>query len=107
MVFGHVPKEKNGGEPAVILDSLHMIGRKLPGAAVEIAVSRHSPLHGVPPSWQFKPRPESDSGEQPAWMLRHVTLRFNRDVRGPLVLGRMRYFGLGLMQPMEERAWQD
>lgn len=96
MVFGHVPKERKGGEPAVILDSLRMIGIDA-SAVVEIAVGRHSPLHGVPPSWHFQPRGEK-------WMLRHVTLRFNRPVRGPLVLGRMRHFGLGLMRPMEERT---
>jgi CRISPR-associated protein Csb2 len=105
MVFGHVPKEKNGGEPAAILESLRMIGRDLPDTVVELAVGRHSPLHGAAPSWQFKPRPDGATGEPAAWMLRHVTLRFNQDVRGPLVLGRMRYFGLGLMRPMEERAW--
>jgi CRISPR-associated protein Csb2 len=105
MLLGHIPKEKNGGEPAVILDSLRMIGID-PDAVVEIAVGRHSPLHGVSPSWQFKPKPEDDSGESPAWMLRHITLRFNQSVRGPIVLGRMRYFGLGLMRPMEEPTWQ-
>jgi CRISPR-associated protein Csb2 len=105
MVFGHVPKAKRGGEPGVILDSLRMIGIE-PETVDEIAVGRHSPLFGVPPSWQFKPHPASALGEQGAWMLRHVTLRFNQDVRGPIILGRMRYFGLGLMRPMEEWAWQ-
>ncbi len=105
MVFGHVPKKKKGGEPAVILDSLRMIGPDLPGTVVEIAVGRHSPLHGALPSWHFQPR-QGTAGEPAAWMLRHVTLRFNQNVRGPLVLGRMRYFGLGLMRPMKERAWQ-
>jgi len=105
MVCGHVPKEKKGGEPAVIVDSVRMIGIDT-GAVVEIAVGRHSPLHGAPPSWRFKPRPESASGEQTAWMLRHVTLRFNQEVHGPIILGRMRYFGLGLMRPMEEPTWQ-
>jgi CRISPR-associated protein Csb2 len=103
MVFGHVPKKKKGGEPAVILDSLRMIGIDA-SAVVEIAVGGHSPLHGAPPSWQFKPQGESTTGERAAWMLRHVTLRFDREVGGPLVLGRMRHFGLGLMRPMEERT---
>lgn len=103
MVFGHIPKEKKGGEPAVILDSLRMIGIDA-NAAAEIAVSRYSPLHGVPPSWQFKPRADGTTGEPAAWMLCHVTLWFDRQVRGPLVLGRMRHFGLGLMRPMEERT---
>jgi CRISPR-associated protein Csb2 len=95
IVFGHVPKEKKGGEPAVILESLHMLGVGA-SAVEEIAVSKHSPLQGAPPSWHFQS--SSEKG-----MLRHVTLRFDRAVRGPLVLGRLRYFGLGLMRPLEEQ----
>ncbi len=101
MVFGHFPKAKNGGEVKVILDSLDMVGIK-PGWVVEIAVGRHSPLYGVPPSWCFKPGRGGESSEQALRRIRHVTLQFNRPVRGPIMLGVMRYFGLGLMQPLEE-----
>jgi len=101
MAFGHFPKPKNGGEPQVILDSLEMVGVD-PQHVVEIAVSRHSPLHGVPPSWHFKSRRGSNTKNDPRRMLRHVTLRFDRPVRGPIVLGCKRYFGLGLMRPLEE-----
>ena len=34
--------------------------------------------------------------------IRHVTIRFEHHVAGPLVLGALRYFGLGLMRPLEE-----
>jgi CRISPR-associated protein Csb2 len=102
MVFDRLPKEKNGGEPAVILESLRRVGID-PEAVVEIAVGRHAPWHGAPPSWQFKPQTEHPSVRQGGWMLRHVTLRFDRDVRGPILLGRLRYFGLGLMRPMEQQ----
>ncbi len=101
MVYGHFPKPKNGGEPRLIVDSLEMVGID-PQHVVEIAVSRHSPLHGVPPSWCFKSLRTSKSKSNPRRMLRHVTLRFDRPIRGPIVLGCKRYFGLGLMRPMEE-----
>lgn len=102
MAFGHFPKPKSGGEPQVILDSLAMVGVD-PQHVVEIAVSRHSPLHGVPPSWCFKSLRDSKTKGDPRRMLRHVTLRFDRPIRGPVVLGCKRYFGLGLMRPLEER----
>jgi CRISPR-associated protein Csb2 len=101
MVFGHFPKQKKGGEAKVVLDSVEMIGID-PGSVVQIAVDRHSPLYGAPPSWCFKTRKEAGGINQaPSWV-RHVTLYFDRPVRGPLVLGSLRYFGLGLMRPMEE-----
>jgi len=103
MMFGRVPKDKQGGEPAVILASLGMIGVD-PDSVLEIAVGRHSPLNGVPPSWEFNPRLQGAFGQSQPWMLRHVTVRFNQQVYGPLILGRMRYFGLGLMRPWEEPA---
>lgn len=101
MVFGHFPKPNKGGEAKVVLESLHMIGID-PKSAVEIAVDRHSPLHGAVPSWFFKILGDNGrTGHQPAW-IRHVTVRFERAVRGPILLGSMRYFGLGLMRPIEE-----
>jgi CRISPR-associated protein Csb2 len=99
MVFGHFPKPSKGGEPQVILDSLRMIDVE-PDRVVEIAVGHHSPLQGTLPSWDFKARQIGrERGEAPPWG-RHVTVRFDRAVRGPIVLGRMRYFGLGLMRPL-------
>jgi CRISPR-associated protein Csb2 len=101
MVFGHFPKEKNGGEGKVVLDSLRMIGID-PDSVLEIGVGRHSPLHGAPPSWCFKPQRHHGTKGQAPRHVRHVSVRFDRPVRGPIVLGCMRYFGLGLMRPMEE-----
>lgn len=101
MVFGHFPKRNDGGEPKVILDSLQMIGID-PDNVTEIAVGRHSPLHGAPPSWSFKTRRDRESNGQPKRLIRHVTLRFKHPVEGPILLGCMRYFGLGLMRPLEE-----
>lgn len=65
MRFGHVPKPGNGGEAGVILDSLRRAGVD-PDDVLEITVGRHSPLHGAPPSWAFKPRRNApDEGPPP------------------------------------------
>jgi CRISPR-associated protein Csb2 len=71
---------------------------------VEIATHFTSPLRGVPPSWAFRVRrSESD----PCRPYTHVTLRFERSMHGPLVLGAGRYFGLGLFQPLKARVSVD
>jgi CRISPR-associated protein Csb2 len=100
MVFGHFPKQKNGGEAKVVLDALRLVDIES-SRVVEIAVGRHSWLHGAPPSWCFKTQRDRAHREDPRGWIRHVTIRFDRPVSGPLVLGRLRYFGLGLMRPLE------
>ncbi len=102
VVFGHFPKPKKGGEAKVILDSLEMIGID-PGHVLELAIDRHSLLHGSPPSWYFKAARNANGCDQESLWIRHVTIRFDQPVRGPIVLGRTRYFGLGLMRPLEDR----
>jgi CRISPR-associated protein Csb2 len=101
MVFGHFPKPNNGGAVKVILESLRMVGIE-PDLAVEVAVGRYSPLHGAPPSWHFMRHGNQTSEGGPRRLFHHVTLRFDRPVAGPIVLGSMRYFGLGLMWPLED-----
>jgi CRISPR-associated protein Csb2 len=100
VVFGRFPKARNGGEAKVVLDSLGLVGIES-SRVVEIAVSRHSPLYGVPPSWSFKTNRDRDGAKEPRRPIRHVTIRFDAPVTGPLVLGSLRYFGLGLMRPLE------
>ena len=101
MVFGHFPKPSNGGAVRVVLESLRMVGIE-PDLAVELAVSRHSLLHGASPSWCFKTNGNQRDAAGPPRMLFHVSLRFDRPVAGPIVLGAKRYFGLGLMWPLQE-----
>jgi len=104
MVFGHYPKARDGGEAQVILESLKMVGVP-PDRVLEIQVDRHSPLHGAPPSWCFQcDREREGAGRRPPWV-RHVTVRLDLPVSGPLMLGRMRHFGLGLMRPVEGESW--
>ena len=100
MVFGHFPKPKNGGEAKVVLDSLELVGVD-PSNVVEIAIDRHASLHGAPPSWCFKVSHDQSQPTGPERRIRHVTLQFDRPVSGPLAIGALRYFGLGLMMPLE------
>jgi CRISPR-associated protein Csb2 len=100
MVFGHFPKASKGGEAKVVLDSLSLVGID-PSIVVELAVGRHSPLHGVPPSWSFAAERNPREFKGPKRIVAHVTIRFHRPVRGPIVIGALRYFGLGLMRPLE------
>ena len=100
MVFGHFPKPRNGGETKVVLDSLRLAGIDASNV-VEIAVGRHAWLHGAPPSWYFRARREQARAAELRPWIRHVTLRFERPVLGPLAIGAQRYFGLGLMKPVE------
>ena len=103
MVFGNFPKSKNGGEARVVLDSLRLAGVDA-SSVVEIAIDRHASLHGAPPSWCFKThRGQAQTAEPRRW-LRHVTLQFDRPVSGPLAIGSLRYFGLGLMRPLESNS---
>lgn len=100
MVFGHFPKQKNNEEAKVVLDSLGLVGID-PSNVVEIVIDRHASLHGAPPSWCFKTGHDQTQPAEPARRIRHVTLQFDRLVSGPLAIGSLRYFGLGLMRPLE------
>lgn len=100
MVFGRFPKPRSGGEAKVVLESLRLAGID-DSNVVEIITDMHASLHGAPPIWHFRPsRKNARLAESRAWM-RHVTLRFDQPVSGPLALGALRYFGMGLMRPME------
>ena len=56
-------------------------------------------LNGVPPVPEFRLlRSEND---RPHWGV-HASFQFDVPVRGPVVIGAGRYFGLGLMKPIWE-----
>jgi len=55
-----------------------------------------SETHGVSPVSEF--RLLRSKGESPRWGV-HAKLRFDEPVRGPLLLGAGRFFGLGLLKP--------
>lgn len=65
-------------------------------APLDCVLTRISPLRGVPPADHFiaKRKPED-----PDCRCRHVIIDFGRPVRGPIMIGRYRYFGMGLCLP--------
>lgn len=57
-----------------------------------------SPLVGVPNGGNFQ-LAEAGFSERPRY---HVVLQFEKPVHGPVMIGRGRYFGIGLMRAIEE-----
>lgn len=80
----------------LIADSVEMAGYPRP---IRLEIGQTSPVRGVPPARRFQPR------SQGRWM--HVVLNFERAVRGPLLIGRDRHFGLGLFRPMHDRVMEN
>lgn len=62
---------------------------------VDCALSGFSPLRGVPPANHFLTSREDGDGYRCA----HFLIDFGRPVRGPVMLGHYRYFGMGLCLP--------
>jgi len=95
VLFDQFPKDKPGrtaGE--IIIRSCEYIGLPAP---VDVKLSPYASLVGVEPAGQFLTR--RHPGDVPRYAT-HLTLTFDRKVRGPIVLGAGRYFGLGLLRPM-------
>jgi len=86
---------RTGREVAdIIAASCRQMGYGTPAA---IALSRYSTLEGVPPSARFRVRRQVQEPQRP---YTHVMLQFAESVRGPLVIGAGKYFGLGLLRPL-------
>jgi CRISPR-associated protein Csb2 len=62
---------------------------------VDCALSGFSPLRGVPPANHFLTRRE----DRDDYRCAHFLIDFGRPVRGPVMLGHYRYFGMGLCLP--------
>lgn len=100
MVLDRFPKERTGGIEAEVGRSLRYAG--FGDAEVEdVEVSRR-PL--VPGGVRLHPRQAvRHRGESYVPPVRHVRLRFRQPVRGPVVPGHLRFYGLGLCLPERER----
>jgi CRISPR-associated protein Csb2 len=95
VLFDQFPKDKPGrtaGE--IITRSCAYIGLPAP---VDVKLAPYASLVGVEPASQFLTH--RLPGDVPRYAT-HLTLTFDRKVRGPIVLGAGRYFGLGLLRPM-------
>jgi CRISPR-associated protein Csb2 len=73
----------------LIADSVEMAGYARP---VEVELGQSSLFKGAPLAREIRPRSHG------RWT--HVTLAFDQRVAGPLLVGRDRHFGMGLMRPL-------
>lgn len=64
-------------------------------APVRCTYGRYSELKGVPPVSAFAPS---------RWAV-HATFEFDAPVRGPVLVGAGRFFGMGLMKPGQTQQW--
>jgi len=56
----------------------------------QIEISAFSRFKGAPPAFRVP-------AEKPRY---HATIRFKEPVAGPVIAGRLRYFGVGLFRPL-------
>jgi CRISPR-associated protein Csb2 len=69
-------------------------------APVEIITHKYGGLPGIAPSPAFQLPAKRTQGRH----YLHATVRFTQPVRGPVLLGAGRYFGSGLMAPVDREA---
>jgi CRISPR-associated protein Csb2 len=96
VLLDRFPRRNGRGTEAVIARGCGYVGLPQPA---EVVADRHSPLHGVEPSFRFVTR---RAGPAQARLCTHVRLTFEQEVRGPILLGAGRHFGLGLLRPLQE-----
>jgi CRISPR-associated protein Csb2 len=97
VVLDRFPKKGGPGLTDILAKGCEHVGLPRPA---EVAAGGFSPLHGVEPSSRFRVR----RGQGPPRLYTHVTLTFDEPVRGPLLLGAARHFGLGLLRPLQRGA---
>jgi CRISPR-associated protein Csb2 len=99
IVFDHFPRDREGRRATEILaDSCTRIGLPVP---TKVDLSGFSKFVGVPPVRDFRIRRRDTDPPRPAT---HAVLHFDRPVRGPVILGAGRFFGLGLCRPFKIKA---
>jgi CRISPR-associated protein Csb2 len=77
-----------------IVDSLQRAGYPAPE---RLEVGHYSPLSGVAPAFKTPTR----------FPRFHVTVRFPARVAGPVIAGRLRYFGVGLFRPIDKEEGEN
>lgn len=75
----------------VVADSVEMAGYPRP---VDVKLGQCSAFRGAPLAREFSPRSRG------CWT--HVALAFEQRVAGPLLVGKDRHFGLGLLRPVDD-----
>jgi CRISPR-associated protein Csb2 len=98
ILLDRFPKKKGAGVEEILAASCRRIG--LPEPA-RVEHGPYSKMEGVSPVPAF--RLQRAGEERPRWGV-HATIEFPVRVRGPVLLGAGRYFGLGLMRPEKEES---
>lgn len=99
IVFDHFPRDREGRRAAeIIAESCTRIGLPVPR---HVDLSGFSKFIGVPPVRDFRLRRRESDPPRPAT---HAVLHFDQPVRGPVMLGAGRFFGLGLCRPFKSKA---
>jgi CRISPR-associated protein Csb2 len=92
VVLDRFPKGTQSAED-IVAQSCERAGYPPP---IKVEWSQNSALP-MPPARQFKLR-------KPGSLYAHVVLEFEHPVKGPLLVGKERYFGLGLFLPLDART---
>lgn len=100
VVFDRFPKPGKAGADAGAVMGAGCAAIGLP-QPVEVDISGFSGITGVPPARAFHTAPDSFHGRR---YIAHVRLRFAEPVRGPILLGAGRHFGMGLFAPLAENG---
>ena len=100
VVLDHHPKRSHGAE-AIVADGCERAG--LPRPAL-VSVSRYSRVSGAPPAFAGKGRDKDWLPPKPGFFdnkfVCHAVVTFDKAVRGPVLLGAARYYGMGMFMPL-------
>lgn len=95
IVFDRFPRERDGRRAEeIVADSCARIGLPAP---TKMELSGFSKFLGAPRAREFRTRRRDTD---PPRLTRHAVLHFARPVRGPVIVGAGRFFGLGLCRPI-------
>lgn len=93
VVFDRYPKSKGPTAAEIIAAASENIGLPKP---LEVTTSAVSAISGVPRANEFHGRAKQVDNR----LRQHAVIRFERAIKGPVILGAGRFFGLGLFMPL-------
>jgi CRISPR-associated protein Csb2 len=93
VVFDRYPKSKGPTTAEIIAAACQRIGLPKPPEVTTVAVSA---IRGVPRANEFHGQSKQVNNR----FRQHAVIRFDRAVRGPVILGAGRFLGLGLFTPI-------
>ena len=104
VVLDKHPKKRHTAED-IVAEGCARVGLPVPSS---VTISRHSSVTGAPPAFVNKnaradwrpPRPGMFDNR----FVCHAVLTFETDVRGPVLVGAGRYYGMGMFLPSKEIA---